>query len=608
MILLVDLASKKPSPAYKLGKATGHNTFPFRESLKALGLEWDAESKTWTTDSAGIYEAALFIVTGKKDNAPKSDAASEEAPGAEHDLGNEPDPDATGGDEGGTPYSDALGKALFAVGGSSGERAEGEAQGDTGEPGDLTANLSDSQCDKVLRSLKARFGTPIGDLGRDYRQNDKATGKPGKYGREDRSAVESKRERIKEQAGDKAAELIRQALSGDDAGDQGDEQDREDNMPEASKKPASSATKPESDKKAKADAEAQQVFGPAGVQAIKSLVDAADLDENKVAEIARREAFDLDKKLASITQAYVDDKLAKLDLASSAPVNVTVKIGELAPVDATGMHFLATKVAALLHVGLNVALVGEPGAGKTHLLHDCAKLLGRDKTGAISLSAGVTESSLTGRVLPIGEGRYLTTPFVDIYENGGLFLFDELDAADPNVLLVVNAALANSGFYIEARTISGLPAWVARHPQTGMLAGLNTAGTGGDSRFTGRQALDAATVDRWYRINFPFDNGIIGRLFGAKPKAPQAPWKPCDLPLVDSERQAWADWFHNVKARLDSQKSRFSWTPRVAQRVTLARQAGCSPKEVLGDLLAFAKPAELDSLGELARGPRGVTA
>ena len=47
----------------------------------------------------------------------------------------------------------------------------------------------------------------------------------------------------------------------------------------------------------------------------------------------------------------------------------------------------------------------------------------------------------------VASGRWLLglrrIPFIRIYRNGGVFLFDEVDAADGNVMVCVNAALAN---------------------------------------------------------------------------------------------------------------------------------------------------------------------
>ena len=141
----------------------------------------------------------------------------------------------------------------------------------------------------------------------------------------------------------------------------------------------------------------------------------------------------------------------------------------------------------------NLLMVGPAGSGKTTLAKDLAKALGRD-FAFISLSAGVTETHLFGRMLPQSDGTfaYVESPFVRIYRNGGVFLFDELDAADSNVMVSVNAALANG---VLCNPVTGEV--IHRHDTCLILAAANTFGRGGDHMYVGRNALDAATLDRF---------------------------------------------------------------------------------------------------------------
>ena len=92
----------------------------------------------------------------------------------------------------------------------------------------------------------------------------------------------------------------------------------------------------------------------------------------------------------------------------------------------------------------NLLMVGPAGSGKTTLAKSLAKALDLE-FGFISLSAGISETHLFGRTLPESDGswRYRPSRFVEIYEQGGVFLLDELDAADANVMVAINAALAN---------------------------------------------------------------------------------------------------------------------------------------------------------------------
>lgn len=159
-------------------------------------------------------------------------------------------------------------------------------------------------------------------------------------------------------------------------------------------------------------------------------------------------------------------------------------------------HPALAEVVELVEAGENVMLVGPAGTGKTYLAESVAKRLGR-RFGSISCSAGMSESHLIGRMLPVGEnGRfeYVTTAFLDCYENGGVFLLDEMDSADPNVLLVINSALANGRLSVPARHDKPI---ATRHADFALIAACNTFGRGADRQYVGRSQLDESTLDRF---------------------------------------------------------------------------------------------------------------
>ena len=153
------------------------------------------------------------------------------------------------------------------------------------------------------------------------------------------------------------------------------------------------------------------------------------------------------------------------------------------------------KILTRATVGINILLVGPAGSGKTHLAHQVAEALGRP-FASISCTAGMSESSLQGWLIP-GDGgsfQYLTSDFVRMYEEGGVFLFDEIDAADSNTLLFVNQALANGSFFLPIRKGSSV---VKRHPDFVCMAAANTFGTGANQSYAGRERLDESTLDRF---------------------------------------------------------------------------------------------------------------
>lgn len=230
------------------------------------------------------------------------------------------------------------------------------------------------------------------------------------------------------------------------------------------------------------------------------------------------------------------------------------------------VHHAFPKVLQLVHQGLNVMLVGPAGSGKTMLAGSIATALDRPLT-MISCSAGMSEAQLLGRLLPLGEGgafRYVESPFIQAYREGGVILLDEMDAADANLLLVINAALANGGVTVEARVASGLESYVKRHANTVIIAAANTWGNGADTQYVGRGALDVSTLDRFYRVSVDYDTDL-------------------EKDLADSETVRWV---HDTRRQARGAKLRRVVSTRMLTRISLARAAGLSLPEACADELA----------------------
>lgn len=229
-------------------------------------------------------------------------------------------------------------------------------------------------------------------------------------------------------------------------------------------------------------------------------------------------AVDLGAALAGLVMGQVEARIqgaVDAAVAAKVPREIKVKIADAPAVKVEGhAHPMFEKVLKLTAAGLNVMLVGPAGCGKTHLFSMVAKARNK-RHASISLSAGVTEAHLTGRLLPTGDGGrfvYTPSPFVTMYTEGGDFLLDEMDGADPNVLLCTQQATANGGFEIEARGASGLDTYVKRHPDAVIMATANTFGTGAGALYVGRNQLDAATLDRWYVVQMDYDKAYEERL------------------------------------------------------------------------------------------------
>jgi cobaltochelatase CobS len=191
-------------------------------------------------------------------------------------------------------------------------------------------------------------------------------------------------------------------------------------------------------------------------------------------------------------QSIVQGELAKE--RPSIIVNVperkhTIKL------DGKKVHAAFHKVLKKVKAGVPVLLVGPAGSGKTYLASQVAKALGLRFTFN-SMSEGVSESSLLGRVLPDDKGNwtYRPAPFVVSYTQGGVHLLDEVDASDPNLMVQINAAIANGKLAIPFKD-GAEP--LDRHADSIIIAAANTYGNGADRQYVGRNQLDAATLNRF---------------------------------------------------------------------------------------------------------------
>lgn len=150
---------------------------------------------------------------------------------------------------------------------------------------------------------------------------------------------------------------------------------------------------------------------------------------------------------------------------------------------------------------LNVYMVGPAGSGKTRAAREVAKALKLDFF-AESVSQQTPVHKLMG--YKDATGNYQTTSFRKAFENGGIFLLDEMDNGNPNVLAAFNAAVAAEA----GETVSFPDGMIAKHEDFVCVAAANTFGRGGDREYVGRNPLDAATLDRFVIIEWDYDEAL----------------------------------------------------------------------------------------------------
>jgi cobaltochelatase CobS len=239
--------------------------------------------------------------------------------------------------------------------------------------------------------------------------------------------------------------------------------------------------------------------------------DVLDRQRKKIEELEEMVRTIMGNAVTKIKEA--EDKLTKAedDLKDSqanvealkAEKNSTVRVIHVKRYDAKQFKLkdkvlpkVFDRVKDLAENRRNVLLVGPAGCGKTYLAKLVADVLGLD-FASLSCTAGMSEAHLLGRAVPDlthGKNRFQGTDFLRVYEQGGVGLLDELDAADPNLLLAVNTGLANGYMNVPNRQ-DDPRAW--RHKDFVCIGTANTFGRGATRMYSGRNQLDEATLDRF---------------------------------------------------------------------------------------------------------------
>lgn len=144
----------------------------------------------------------------------------------------------------------------------------------------------------------------------------------------------------------------------------------------------------------------------------------------------------------------------------------------------------------------NVLVTGPTGSGKTHGAENVAKALNLPfyYNGAID-----SEYKLKGFI--DAGGKVICPAFRKAWENGGVYLFDEVDASLPSAVLSFNGALSNH--------ICDFPdKMVERHKDCIIIATANTWLGGSTFDYVGRMKQDAAFADRFAMLYWGIDEKL----------------------------------------------------------------------------------------------------
>lgn len=161
-----------------------------------------------------------------------------------------------------------------------------------------------------------------------------------------------------------------------------------------------------------------------------------------------------------------------------------------------GNHKEYETILECIRNDIPVYLTGPAGSGKNFTIKKIACELGLDFYFTNSVQQ---EYKITGFI--DAGGKYHETEFYKAFTQGGLFFLDELDASIPEVLVLLNAAIANKYFEFPNGRVDA-------HENFRVIAAGNTVGKGADLQYTGRMVLDSATLDRFVIVEFNYDERI----------------------------------------------------------------------------------------------------
>lgn len=219
-------------------------------------------------------------------------------------------------------------------------------------------------------------------------------------------------------------------------------------------------------------------------------------------------------------------------------------------------------IKACIENDIPVYLAGPAGSGKNYTLEQISWELGLEFYFTNSVQQ---EYKLTGFI--DAGGQYHETEFYKAFKNGGIFFLDEMDASIPEVLVLLNAAIANRYFEFPNGKIKA-------HKNFRVVAAGNTVGSGADEMYTGRLVLDQATLDRFAIIDFDYDRNI-------------------EMHIAKGNKEL-VDFVEAIRTEANTNGIRATFSYRCIGMVTKLERTGLELKDIL--VIAVFKGMEKDTI------------
>lgn len=187
------------------------------------------------------------------------------------------------------------------------------------------------------------------------------------------------------------------------------------------------------------------------------------------------------------------------------PIVHEVKVGAASPVRVDGcLPPCFDSILAYAANGNPVMMTGPAGTGKGFIARNVAKSCNAE---FFEVNAVKNSYDLTGFV--DANSRFVRTPFYDACKSvsegkAAVFLFDEMDCSEPEVLKVFNEALSSKEFTFPNDERLSFDDLI-------VLCACNTFGTGSDDMYCGCQ-LDASTLDRFVMVKVDYNRNVEMRI------------------------------------------------------------------------------------------------
>lgn len=258
-----------------------------------------------------------------------------------------------------------------------------------------------------------------------------------------------------------------------------------------------------------------------------------------------------------------EDGSLKLEpIASSSYKSIFTEVDITKPVK----HHKYETIKTCLQCNIPIYLAGPAGSGKNFTVEQIAKELGWDFYFSNSVQQ---EFKLTGFIDAAGDFHETEFYKACTSDNESVFFLDEMDASIPEVLVLLNAAIANGYFEFPTGRVD------LKHVH--FVAAGNTVGSGSDEMYTGRMVIDQATLDRFAIIEFGYDTNV-------------------EMAMAENDDDL-VDFIHSLRKSSESQGIRATFSYRCITMAKKLENAGMPLVEVIK--IAVVKGLDSDTVNTL---------